>query len=242
MAALIGVCDLVLTPIEDHTGHESWSLPIAITNGIEDYKAAAWQEYWRRAWSACAPCVHGAAPTIPNPHADLRRSQSPCPHPHMPMCWRPILTCPCVGAPSPHAHVLAPDQSLWESSSISRPSPDHLPTISRRCTCRCRVEAFLAAAVPVEHEPTRIERFRGGIRTCKQAARRPHAIFGTKELVHDRPPLFIPSLVGATFLKWARDPSSLSPHTYAYSSMYVYIQMYVCTCISRRVAFLPVPT
>jgi len=124
MAALIGVCDLVLTPIEDHAGHESWSLPIAITNGIEDYKAAAWQEYWRRAW--------------------------------------------------------------------------------------CRVEAFLAAAVPVEHEPTRVERFRGGIRTCKQAARRPHAIFGTKELAHDRPPLFIPSLVGATFLKYAPEHGDLT--------------------------------
>ena len=121
MAALIGVCDLVLTPIEDHTGHESWSLPIAITNGIEDYKAAAWQEYWRRAWSACAPCVHGAAPTIPNPHADLRRSQSPCPHPHMPMCWRPILTCPCVGARS------IPLGELFHLPTISRPSPDGAP-------------------------------------------------------------------------------------------------------------------
>ena len=86
MAPLIGVCDLLLTPVAD-SDHASWKLPISFNNAFEDYQAPAWREYWRRAW--------------------------------------------------------------------------------------CRVEAFLAAVVPVESYQERARLFRGGMNVALSAGRRP---------------------------------------------------------------------
>lgn len=101
MASLVGMCDLILTPIVDPM-HEEWALPLTFHNGIDDYKAEAWQEYWSRAW--------------------------------------------------------------------------------------CRVEAFLAVSVPIDHSnrENTAHKLRGGIRVANDAGRRPHAIFGTKELTQVR--------------------------------------------------------
>jgi len=49
MAALIEVCDMVLTPIVDYK-HASWSMPLVWHNAIEVYQAEQWKEYWQRAW------------------------------------------------------------------------------------------------------------------------------------------------------------------------------------------------
>jgi len=115
MAALIGCCDMLLTPIVDED-HKSWSLPLTFQNAIDDYKAVAWQEYWKRAW--------------------------------------------------------------------------------------CRVEAYLAAAVPVEASKVRAKSYRGGLRAGLEAGRRPHCIFGTKELEKGGPPVFLPPMVNATYEKY----------------------------------------
>jgi len=115
MAAIIGVCDLLLTPIVDKK-ESSWKLPMTFDNPIEDYKAAAWKEYWQRAW--------------------------------------------------------------------------------------CRVEAYLAANLPLTEGEERANLFRGGLRSAQLAGRRPHVIFGTKEYRAQRPPMFLPGMVDATFRRY----------------------------------------
>jgi len=123
MAALIGVCDLLLTPVAD-SDHASWKLPISFNNAIEDYQAPAWREYWRRAW--------------------------------------------------------------------------------------CRVEAFLAAVVPVESYQERARLFRGGMNVALSAGRRPQVIFGHKEVAENRPPLFLPPMLNTTFHKYAPAKGNLT--------------------------------
>ena len=57
----------------------------------------------------------------------------------------------------------------------------------------CRVEAFLAAAVPLTIDG-RFRQFRAGLRARLQCNERPHLIFGTKELEESRPSLIMPAL------------------------------------------------
>ena len=54
MASLIGLCDVVLTPVVDPE-HAAWALRTSHRDGWqlpdhEDYAAAGWTEYWSRAW------------------------------------------------------------------------------------------------------------------------------------------------------------------------------------------------
>ena len=49
MATLVGLCDLLLTPVVDPE-HKKWALPLTFENAIEDCQASAWKEYWKRAW------------------------------------------------------------------------------------------------------------------------------------------------------------------------------------------------
>lgn len=66
LAALIGVCDLLLTPVVDPQ-HEEWILPLTFTNAIEDYRASAWQEYWSRAWCRSETFLAAVIPVISDP-------------------------------------------------------------------------------------------------------------------------------------------------------------------------------
>jgi len=73
----------------------------------------------------------------------------------------------------------------------------------------CRVEAFLAAVVPPPMGTgtfqDRSKHFKGGLQKGLADGRRPHVIFGTKELVHDVMPVFLPPMLGVTFSRY--DPA-----------------------------------
>lgn len=63
----------------------------------------------------------------------------------------------------------------------------------------CRVEAMLGAAYPVNDCERRAACFRGGLHTALHAKRRPHLLYGSKELAEGRAPIFLPPLLHGTF-------------------------------------------
>ena len=72
----------------------------------------------------------------------------------------------------------------------------------------CRVEAMLAAVKPVTEG--RAALFRGAMSAALQAHRRPHALFGTKELEGRLAPFFMPPLLHAHFETYAPERGKLT--------------------------------
>ncbi len=63
----------------------------------------------------------------------------------------------------------------------------------------CRVEAMLGAAYPVDDHEGRAALFRGGLHSALLAGRRPHTLYGSKELAEGRAPIFLPPLLHSHF-------------------------------------------
>lgn len=124
MPALIASCDMMLTPVIDQ-GHEVWTRPPTWTDVFQEYGAAAWHEYWTRAW--------------------------------------------------------------------------------------CRVEAMLAAVrPPTSDQNKRALLFRGALAAAISRGRRPHILFGSKELDLSFPPVFLPPLLNATFQRYKPEQGDLT--------------------------------
>jgi len=73
VADVIQVCDMLITPVVDRN-HESWSLPQSIKNAILEYKAAAWQDYWLRAWCRVEAFLGSVSPLVEDHGASSRSS------------------------------------------------------------------------------------------------------------------------------------------------------------------------
>lgn len=63
----------------------------------------------------------------------------------------------------------------------------------------CRLEAFLASAVPLDMSPSKQNSFKGGLQLAMSYGRRPHLIYGSYERRSKRPPLFLPPLPSSLF-------------------------------------------
>ncbi len=74
----------------------------------------------------------------------------------------------------------------------------------------CRVEAMLGAAYPVTDAEQRAALFRGGLRTALLAGRRPHLLYGSKEVAENKPPKFLPPLLHGTFAKYKPEDGALT--------------------------------
>ena len=72
----------------------------------------------------------------------------------------------------------------------------------------CRVEAMAAAVKPVA--VGRAELFCGSLQVAMLAQRRPHVLFGTKELEQERSPYFLPPLLHSAFDQFAPEKGSLT--------------------------------
>ena len=64
---------MLITPVVDRN-HESWSLPQSIKNAILEYKAAAWQDYWLRAWCRVEAFLGSVSPLVEDHGASSRSS------------------------------------------------------------------------------------------------------------------------------------------------------------------------
>jgi hypothetical protein len=65
----------------------------------------------------------------------------------------------------------------------------------------CRVEMFYAANIPLSDSTTasKIEKFDAALKVAASAGRRPHVLFGTRELTTRRPPVIMPPLQNCYF-------------------------------------------
>ena len=63
----------------------------------------------------------------------------------------------------------------------------------------CLVEAMIAAAYPVLNKEQRALLFRGALGNAIAAGRRPHCVFGDKEVARNGPPQFLNPLLHSTF-------------------------------------------
>ena len=79
-----------------------------------------------------------------------------------------------------------------------------------RAVAQCRVEAMLGAAYPTHDAATRATLFRGALRSALLAGRRPHAIFGDKEVARNANPRFLMPLLHATFDKYKPEEGHLT--------------------------------
>jgi len=73
----------------------------------------------------------------------------------------------------------------------------------------CRVEMMTASVFAIE-DPRRARLFRGAMQNALSAGRRPHAIFGTKELQELRSMVFLPPLLNSTFEEFAPEHGSFT--------------------------------
>ena len=74
----------------------------------------------------------------------------------------------------------------------------------------CRVEAMLGAAYPVENCEGRAALFRGGLKNALLAGRRPHLLYGDKERIEGRAPIFLAPLLHGTFAKYRPEDGQLT--------------------------------
>merc|ERR1719240_2254396 len=72
----------------------------------------------------------------------------------------------------------------------------------------CRVEAMFAAVIPVPKK--RAKRFNTVLRHALTLSRRPHFLFGTKELDIFRPPKSVPPLLNSHFDAYAPEKGELT--------------------------------
>mmetsp|Transcript_59587 Transcript_59587/g.141783 ORF Transcript_59587/g.141783 Transcript_59587/m.141783 type:complete len:461 (+) Transcript_59587:135-1517(+) len=75
----------------------------------------------------------------------------------------------------------------------------------------CRTEALLAATAPLHDGTRRAEIFgHGALYKALQAGRRPHFLYGTKELHMDRPPKSLPPLMNSFFQQYSPETGLLT--------------------------------
>ena len=91
-----------------------------------------------------------------------------------------------------------------------RPLPRSDSAVWARAVAQCRVEAMLGAAYPTHYAATRATLFRGALRSALLAGRRPHAIFGDKEVARRTQPLFLMPLLHATFDAYKPEEGNLT--------------------------------
>jgi hypothetical protein len=74
----------------------------------------------------------------------------------------------------------------------------------------CRVEALLAAVQPVADPAARAALFRGSLSAALAVGRRPHVLFGSKEVSSGRTPLFLPPLLATHYETYAPERGELT--------------------------------
>ena len=75
----------------------------------------------------------------------------------------------------------------------------------------CRLEALLAAVTPVQDNTARSKLFNtGALQSACQSGRRPHFVFGTKELDEQKPARGFPSLLNSFFESHSPDKGHLT--------------------------------
>eukprot|EP00037_Helgoeca_nana_P009754 m.85551 g.85551 ORF g.85551 m.85551 type:complete len:417 (-) comp19786_c0_seq1:243-1493(-) len=77
----------------------------------------------------------------------------------------------------------------------------------------CRVEALLAATRPATHCIERARLFRGALASTVKLGRRPHMLYGSKEMANSKTPLFLPPLLHKHLDEFSPDKGSLTVYS-----------------------------
>lgn len=112
--------------------------------------------------------------------------------------------------------VVDPQHSLWDIEAHANLFEGYKAKAWQDYWSRswCRVEAMVAAVMPIPEFELRATCFNpGGLRNSCSAGRRPHFLFGTKELETLRPPKSVPPLLNSHFEKYAPEKGQLTNET-----------------------------
>ena len=122
-----------------------------------------------------------------------------------------IASCDLVVTP-----VVDPDPASWQTPGekgemvsdwfVEYAAPAWYEYLTRAW---CRVEMMIASNRPVL-DVSRASLFRGGLQSAIAAKRRPHVLFGHKELTMSKPPIFLPAMLHSTFDEYAPEKGSLT--------------------------------